>query len=99
MRRLAKAVLKATSSAGRGCPWGFLRGVAPAVRVELADADVPQVTQSADTFRQACQEARLFQHRDISGRPGTLSATSTISPLSSSTAIWLFRVCCFFFPL
>ena len=28
--------------------------------------------------------------------PGTLSATSTISPVSSSTAICLFKVCCFF---
>ena len=66
MRRLAKAVLKATACAGRG----LLAGCGPVtVWVELANADVPQVTQSADTFRQARQEARVLQYRAIGGRP------------------------------
>ena len=54
---------------GGGLAAGLLARVAPCtVWVELGNADVAQVAQGADAFRQALQQLGLLQQRDVSGR-------------------------------
>jgi hypothetical protein len=70
-----------------------------ASRMQLANPDLCQITNRAQALWQSLQQLRLLQYGVSAVGPSTLSDTSTISPLSSSTATWLLRVCCFFLPL
>jgi hypothetical protein len=77
--------------APRLAPWCY----AQALSLQFVNADVGQITSRPHSRRQARQYARLFERLISDCGPGTLSAMSLISPVSSFTLIWLFNLFCF----
>ncbi len=68
-------------------------------RVQFVDAYICQISDPADAFRQPLSSPDSSKTLMSAVGPRVLSAMSTICPVSSSTATWLFIVWRFFLPL
>ena len=69
-----------------------------AAPMQFVDARIALVAPDAALGRHAFAQPAARQQRDVGCRPRTLSDTSTIFPVSGSTATWTFTVCAFFLP-